>query len=148
VHAGHVDVQQYHQRPFLAARGEAPLGADEVEGAFAVPNHLDPVDHAGPLEVAAHQQRVPLVILSQQDGKRFVRLSVRFFGDFGHELFSWVADGVRLVSVAPLGNSTKKVLPSPSLDSTQTRPPCRCTTRWTIASPSPSPLWPVVALRR
>src|SRR5204863_8899099 len=116
--ARHLQVEEHELRRM---RGVAPLELpsreEEVEGLGAVAGDLNAVRQVPFLERAERQLHVVLVVLDQQD--------------------LHVVDVHRVSS--PVGRARKKVAPSPSFASTQTRPPCRSTTRLTIASPTPVP---------
>ncbi len=58
----------------------------------------------------------------------------------------WRRAPARRAASSSAGNSTTKLVPWPGSDSTDTRPPLASTNPRTIASPSPEPRWPALAL--
>src|SRR5579883_703871 len=152
VDARHLDVQQHQHRLAGIAARVVPLAPEEVQGFLAVLEAMEAIGQPGPLQVALDQAGVAVIVFGEHDQERLDGHGERPPRD------SWVGAGhwwesgstpapVSVSASAPAGRATKNVVPTPSVDSNQIRPPCRSTMRRTRARPMPSP-WAVSAWNR
>src|SRR6185436_13853485 len=94
-----------------------PITEEELQGLGAVMAHKHLIREIPLLECPEGQLRVTRIVFDEQD-----------------------LDFVRLRHASDAPRSVKKnVAPASSWPSAHTRPPWRCTTRWTIARPTPVP---------